>query len=173
MPRSGSTLRSCALAALALPLVLGACNDDPVSPRFPEDVDFAPSLNIDLDQMTRLSDGVYYEIVEEGPVDEVPVTSGEVLVDYALWLPDGTLLQTTSFEDAASLDFTLGTNQVIPGFESGMLGGGGMKVGEVRRIVVPSELGYGANPPRNSGIPEQSVLIFDIELLTAAVNEPV
>jgi len=172
MLRSGSTLRFPVLAALSLPLVLGACNDDPVSPRFPEDVDFAPSLNIDLDQMTRLPDGVYYEIVEEGPVDEVPVATGEVLVDYALWLPDGTLLQTT-FEDAASLDFTFGTNQVIPGFESGMLGGGGMKVGEVRRIVVPSELGYGANPPRNSGIPEQSVLIFDIELLTAAANEPV
>jgi FKBP-type peptidyl-prolyl cis-trans isomerase len=172
MPRSGSTFRTCALAALALPFVLGACNDDPVSPRFPEDVDFAPSLNIDLDQMTRLSDGVFYEIVEEGPADEVPVASGEVLVDYALWLPDGTLLQTT-FEDAASLDFVLGMGQVIPGFESGMLGGGGMKVGEVRRIVVPSELGYGANPPTNSGIPEQSVLIFDIELLSAAANEPV
>lgn len=171
MSPDGTAARRFALASLVLPLALAACNDDPLAPAFPEDVEYAPSLGIDLDQMTRLPDGVYYEILEEGPVDEVPVASGEVVVDYALWLPDGTLLQTTFDDESVALDFTLGTGEVIPGFESGMLGGGGMKVGELRRILVPSELAYGATG--QGQIPPQSVLVFEIELLSAATNEPV
>jgi len=172
MARADTAVRRLILPALVLPLALGACGDDPVGPAFPEDVEFAASLGIDLDEMTRLPDGVYIETLVEGPEDEVPVTSGEVLVDYALWLPDGRLLQST-FEDASvALDFELGMNEVIPGFESGMIGGGSnaMKVGELRRIIVPSEMGYGATG--QGEIPPQTVLVFEVELLATPGSEP-
>ena len=56
--------------------------------------------------------------------------------------------------------FALGGGQVIPGWDQGVLG---MKVGERRRLTIPSELAYGAqgSPPK---IPANAPLIFDIDL---------
>ncbi len=62
---------------------------------------------------------------------------------------------------------TFKKEQVIKGWGQGVFGGDGvppMKAGGVRRLVVPSELGYGA---RGAGgtIPPNSELVFDVELL--------
>jgi peptidylprolyl isomerase len=56
--------------------------------------------------------------------------------------------------------FTLGSGQVISGWDQGVLG---MKVGERRRLTIPAELGYGAqgSPPK---IGPNEALIFDIDL---------
>jgi len=144
-------------AALVLLPALTACGDDPLGPQYPEDTQFAASLEIDLEQMTRLESGVYVQTLEEGTGD--PVQSGTITVGYTLWIPDGTQLQNGSFP------FTLGQGEVIQGFELGVLG---MRVGEIRKLVIPSELGYGNNPPSGSGIPKQSVLIFSVQLISVA-----
>lgn len=154
------SLRATALrraAAVVLLPALAACGDDPLGPQYPEDTEFAASLEIDLDQMTRLESGVYVQTLEEGTGD--PVQSGTVTVGYTLWIPDGTELQNGSFP------FPFGEGAVIQGFELGVLG---MRVGEIRKLVIPSELGYGNNPPRDSGIPKQSVLIFLVQLISVA-----
>jgi FKBP-type peptidyl-prolyl cis-trans isomerase FkpA len=40
-----------------------------------------------------------------------------------------------------------------------------MKVGGTRRLVIPADQAYGANPPQGSGIPANAPLVFDIELV--------
>ncbi|NGZ86771.1 FKBP-type peptidyl-prolyl cis-trans isomerase [Duganella aceris] len=60
------------------------------------------------------------------------------------------------------LDFVLGTGRVIKGWDQGVQG---MKVGGKRTLIIPSELAYGARPSPGSGIPPNSALIFDVELM--------
>jgi FKBP-type peptidyl-prolyl cis-trans isomerase FkpA len=57
--------------------------------------------------------------------------------------------------------FDLGRGQVIAGWDEGVRD---MKVGGVRRLTIPPELGYG---PRGAGgvIPPNATLLFEIELL--------
>lgn len=57
---------------------------------------------------------------------------------------------------------TLSLDQVIDGWKQGVPG---MKVGGVRRLVIPAELAYGPNPPQGSSIPANAPLVFDITLI--------
>ena len=58
-----------------------------------------------------------------------------------------------------------GLNQVIKGWTDGVPG---MKVGGIRRLVIPADQAYGATPPPGSGIPANAALVFDIELVAAS-----
>lgn len=88
-----------------------------------------------------------------------------VTVHYAVWLFNltaaenkGTLVDSSA--GRTPLSFTLGGGGVIPGFDRGVTG---MKVGGVRRLIVPPELAYGA--AGNQSVPPNSNLVFEIELL--------
>lgn len=58
--------------------------------------------------------------------------------------------------------FTSALDGLIPGWQEGIPG---MKVGGVRRLVIPAEKAYGATPPPGSNIPANAALVFDIELI--------
>src|SRR5262249_21921752 len=55
----------------------------------------------------------------------------------------------------------LGQGQVIKGWDQGIPG---MKVGGERLLVIPPDLGYGANPPEGSGIAPDETLVFLIDV---------
>lgn len=59
---------------------------------------------------------------------------------------------------------TFGLHQVIPGWTQGVPG---MKVGGVRRLIIPASLAYGARQAA-ANIPPHSDLVFDIELVSLA-----
>ena len=60
----------------------------------------------------------------------------------------------------APFSFTLGGSQVIAGWDRGIAG---MRVGGIRRLIVPPSLAYGSG--RFGPIPPNATLLFDIELL--------
>ncbi|KAL7853722.1 hypothetical protein AOLI_G00205660 [Acnodon oligacanthus] len=97
-------------------------------------------------------------------VDNCPIKSrkGDVLnMHYTGKLEDGTEFDS-SIPRNQPFTFTLGTGQVIKGWDQGLLG---MCEGEKRKLVIPSELGYGDRgaPPK---IPGGATLIFEVELLS-------
>lgn len=72
------------------------------------------------------------------------------------------MLRLYSFALIANCRYKYNTGAVIKGWD---LGVEGMKIGGKRRLIIPSELGYGAAGAGRS-IPPNSTLYFDIELLS-------
>lgn len=77
----------------------------------------------------------------------------------------GTLIDGTKFNSSkdrnAPFSFRLGAGQVIKGWDEGVEG---MKIGGIRKLVIPPQLGYGS---RRAGtvIPPHATLNFEVELL--------
>lgn len=135
-----------ALSVVALLVAAAACNNGSSSPTAPDQSNVAYS-------QTDLTVGT-------GTEATVGTTA---TVQYGAWFYSDTAAdhKGTQF-DASTFAFLLGANKVIPGFETGVTG---MKVGGVRRLIVPPSLAYGATG--NGGtIPPNAALVFDV-LLTA------
>jgi FKBP-type peptidyl-prolyl cis-trans isomerase len=99
-------------------------------------------------------------------VKEVKVGTGKeakdgntVTVHYT-----GTLTNGKKFDSSVGrgpFSFILGRGEVIKGWDRGVKG---MKIGGIRKLTIPSHLGYGE---RGAGadIPPNATLLFDVELL--------
>ncbi len=88
------------------------------------------------------------------------VAGRRVFVNYAGWLydPAGVDGKGRQFDAGTGFNYILGTT-VIAGWNQGLPG---MRVGGLRRLVIPPELGYGS--VANGPIPANSTLVFDVEL---------
>jgi hypothetical protein len=85
------------------------------------------------------------------------ITTGSTFTaKYTGYLTNGTV-----FDSGTLNQTTLDTNHLIAGFVSGL---DGMKVGGTRRIFIPSNLAYGANPPAGGKIPANADLVFEVNL---------
>lgn len=99
----------------------------------------------------------------EGDVDLVAEPGDVVKVHYV-----GVNYKTGKEFDASwgrgePIAFTLGSGEVIKGWDEGLEG---MKVGGRRELIIPPDLGYGAKgfPP---AIPPNETLIFVVDLVAA------
>ena len=99
------------------------------------------------------------EILTPGTGAEA-VAGKNVTVHYVGTLTTGSKFDS-SRDRGQGFTFRLGAGQVIQGWDQGVAG---MKIGEVRRVTIPPELGYGA---RGAGalIPGGATLVFEVELL--------
>lgn len=85
------------------------------------------------------------------------------VVYYRGWLTNGTLFDQSRVDASGKLqtfEFTMGSHQVISGWEQGLIG---MKAGGVRLLVIPPSAGYGASG--QGSIPPNSVLVFQVQLV--------
>jgi FKBP-type peptidyl-prolyl cis-trans isomerase FkpA len=101
--------------------------------------------------------GLIYEDLQVG--DGATATTGNTAtVNYIGWLADG-----TSFDSnlKSSFSFTLGSGQVIPGWDEGVQG---MKLNGTRLLVIPPSLAYGSTA--NGPIPANSTLTFEVQLVS-------
>lgn len=152
-PRLGPRRGATGVVALLALLAFAGCADDEPEPMTIEETDFAASLDVDLDRMTRLPSGVYIEILEEGQGDQMVGPTDRIDIETKGWLSDGTL-----FTEQRGI-FSMATDPP-PGFVDGLEG---MRVDELRKIIVPWELGFGAQGVGET-IPPFANLVFEVRL---------
>ncbi len=98
--------------------------------------------------------GLYYVISSQG-TGLTPSQSSTVRVSYKGYLTNGSV-----FDQSSSAGISFGLNSVIKGWQEGIPL---FKQGGKGKLLIPSALAYGSQSV--GGIPANSVLIFDIELL--------
>lgn len=117
--------------------------------------------SVDEADFTITDSGLRYHDFVTG--DGAEATAGDqVTVHYSGWLAADSTLFDSSIERGQPFSFALGAGRVIPGWDEGVAG---MRVGGERQLVIPPELGYGAQGAGNS-IPPNATLIFEVELLS-------
>ena len=134
-----------AIAACALLVAAVACGgSDDSSPT-------SPTVNVPFSQ-TDLRVGTGTE-----------ATAGRrLVVNFTGWLYSTSAAENKGQQfDSGTFAFTLGVGQVIRGFDQGV---SGMRLGGLRRLVIPPDLAYGS---QGSGpIPPNATLVFEIELVS-------
>lgn len=137
--------------ALLLPVLLSSCGLLRIEREPPHYEDFRTESGIAVQDLV---------VAEEGPPVEV---GDEVTIHYAGWLADGELFDS-SFDRGRPITFVIGAGEVFPGLEEGLLG---MRTGGRRSLVIPAELGYGAEGIPGF-VPPDAVLLLDVELMGLA-----
>ncbi len=109
--------------------------------------------------------GVKYETLKEG-TGPVYKWGQRGTFHYVGTLADSGKEFWSSRSKGSSESFRIGGDQLIRGWEEGLPG---MKVGELRKLFIPAPLAYGekGKPP----IPPNSNLVFEVELLSIAVEK--
>ena len=124
---------------------------------------------------TKTPSGFKFKIIQKSTGD-IPKDGETVNIEYAGFLEDGTLFDTSSptvakqfgmFNEQramqngySALPYVMGSNRMIPGFVEGL---SKLKKGEKAVFFIPFNLGYGEQGAGNV-IPPNANLIFEVEL---------
>jgi FKBP-type peptidyl-prolyl cis-trans isomerase FkpA len=164
-------------AALAAAFLLSACGyadpyatNGPVANESPAHVTPSPNTDNfhDGDGLPAITypDGLQVIDLSKG-TGAIAHTGDSVVVEYTGWLTDGTLFDSSRSRNQP-FPFTIGKGQVIQGWDEGVPG---MAAGGKRKLIIPSDLAYGAQGQQdpNTGatiIPPDATLVFEIELVS-------
>lgn len=107
---------------------------------------------------TKTKSGLIYEVLNSNPSGETPSIADKVTVNYEGKLLDGSVFDS-SYKRGQPASFPVGG--VIRGWVEALQL---MKTGEKWRLHIPADLAYGSRGTR--GIPANSTLIFDVELIS-------
>ena len=112
----------------------------------------------DKEEKTTTS-GIRYYIIEEGEGDK-PVDGSVVQMNYTGYLENGKIFET-SLKNPKPFKFLLGSEGLLKSLEEGVKL---MSPGAKYKFFISSELAFG-DKSKGPNIPENSNLIFDVELL--------
>ncbi|MDP4220237.1 MAG: FKBP-type peptidyl-prolyl cis-trans isomerase [Bacteroidota bacterium] len=113
---------------------------------------------------TVTASGLMYIDVKVGK-GPTPKVGQNITVNYTGKLTDGKIFDSNVDPSKGHVQpfvTPIGVGKVIKGWDEGMIS---MKVGGKRKLIVPSDLGYGANGTPDGSIPPNATLIFDVELV--------
>ena len=156
--------------------VISACGSPDSDQNVADDVeDAAPTEASASVPLTEIAPGLSMRILREG--DGEAAEAGQIaVVHYTGWLFDEEASSNRGEKFDSSLDrdlpfeFPLGANprRVIEGWDTGVVG---MRVGELRELVIAPEMGYGE---RGAGgvIPPGATLVFEIALSSLQTVQP-
>jgi FKBP-type peptidyl-prolyl cis-trans isomerase len=113
-----------------------------------------------MSDSAELKTGLKIDVLRPGAGDEAK-SGSRVGVHYVGTLTDGKKFDS-SRDRGKPFGFRLGGGEVIKGWDEGVVG---MKVGELRKLTIAADYGYGARgfPPV---IPPNATLVFEVELVS-------
>lgn len=109
--------------------------------------------------ITVTPSGLQIEELESGSGAAVR-EGATVVLDYTLWLTDGTKLDS-SLDRGEPYKFTMGAHPVFPGWDEGIAL---MRAGGKWKLSIPPELAYGERGIADI-VPPGATLVFEVEVL--------
>jgi len=153
-------MRLMTVAALTGALLLAACGDKAGAPQY----DLTPESNAKFladngarKDVKTLPDGLQYRVINAGHGRQVSSPTDIVTVTYKGWTIDGHVFDRTQHGQTASFP----AGQLIPGWVEALRL---MHVGDEWQIVIPADLGYGAEGAGADIGPNQT-LVFNMQLI--------
>ncbi len=121
--------------------------------------------NKTVEGVVVLPSGLQYQVINAGTGSK-PTLDDKVTVNY-----HGTLLNGKVFDSSVERGkpIQLNVNQVIEGWKEALQL---MSVGSKWKLFIPSDLAYGENPQPGGPIEPNSVLIFEVELISIDKDQP-
>ena len=129
----------------------------PAKPALP-DLPAPPDVAKPPADAQKTPSGLYSRVLQKGTGTVHPKAGDTVEVNYAGWMTDGKLFDTSQ-KRKATAKFPL--DLLIKGWQEGLKL---MVAGEKRRMWIPADLAYGDKPRRPGG--PHGMLVFDVELVS-------
>jgi len=110
-------------------------------------------------KMTETDSGLRYYIYERGDSDLKPQPGQVAVMNYQIWLTDGTLCYSS--DSTGTKGFEIGKGEIETGIDEGIML---LNKGDKAKFVLPSHLAYGLLGDEVK-IPSHAILVYDVSLI--------